>query len=189
MKKVVALHGTDGSPANCWFPWLSTVLTAAGNQVWFPDLPENHTPNRSLYENFLKNADWDFAQNTLIGHSSGATTILNLLQSDWFPAVDTIILAGVFLNERLLADIDWYEPGQFDGLFTEDFDVQKIKQKAKKFYFIHGDNDRYCSFEDARDFAEKLGATFISVAGGKHLSSNREDLPEVLPILKEEGVI
>lgn len=189
MKKVTVLHGTNGSPVNCWFPWLGSNLLAAGNQIWFPSLPENHTPNKAVYETFLKNSNWDFSDNILIGHSSGATTILNLLQSDWFPAVEAVVLVGVFLNERLLPDVDWYEKGQFDGLFIDTFDLKNIKSKARNFYFIHGDNDQYCSFDDAHDFAEKVGGRFIAVPNGKHLSSNRADLPEIIPILKEAGVL
>lgn len=185
MKKAVVLHGTDGSPQDNWFPWLNTQLTAAGVETWVPLLPENHTPNRATYEVFLKNSGWNFADNLLIGHSSGATTALNLLQSNWFPTVDTVVLVGTFLNEKLTKNVDWYESGQFDNLFPETFDAEKIKTKAKKFYFLHGTNDPYCDIEDARDFCTTIDGTFIAVPDGLHLSSNRKELPEVIPILKD----
>lgn len=189
MKKTVLLHGTDGSPKYCWFPWLIELLENRGVDLFVPLLPENHTPNRFVYDEFLQESEWDFTDNVLIGHSSGATTVLNLLQSDWLPSIDTVVLVGAFLNEKLLHDVDWYEPGQFDNLFPETFDEQKIKGRAKKFYFIHGSDDLYCDINDAKEFCKKVGGVFIEVPEGKHLSSNRTELPEIIPPLKESSVL
>jgi predicted alpha/beta hydrolase family esterase len=189
MKKAVLLHGTDGSPEYCWFPWLTKLLQVAGLETYVPLLPENHTPNRFLYDEFLQNSGWDFNDNLLIGHSSGATTVLNLLQSDWFPKVDSVVLVGTFLNENLVQNADWYEKGQFINLFPDVFDVEKIKSKANKFYFIHGDDDPYCDINDAKDLCKKIGGEFIVVPGGKHLSSNRTDLPEIIAPLKDKGLL
>lgn len=183
------LHGTDGNPVDNWFPWLKKLLEAKDVETYIPHLPENHTPNRFTYEKFLQESGWDFYDNLLIGHSSGSTTVLNLLQSDWFPKVDTVVMVGTFLNERLLQDIEWYTPGQFDNLFPEKFDIEKIKSKANKFYFLHGDDDPYCDFEDAKKFCEKVGGEFIAIPSGQHLSSNRTELPELIPALKENGYL
>ena len=58
MKKAVLLHGTDGSPNDHWFPWLKKVLEENEYEVFAPTLPENHTPNRDVYEEFLKKSGW-----------------------------------------------------------------------------------------------------------------------------------
>ena len=73
MKRAVLLHGTDGEPNNHWFPWLQKQLKGMGYQIFAPLLPHNHTPNRFEYEEFLKKYGWDFTDNLIIGHSSGAT--------------------------------------------------------------------------------------------------------------------
>ncbi len=189
MKKAVLLHGTDGSPEYSWFPWLRGLLEEKGVEVWVPNLPGNHTPNHTTYEEFLKSSGQDFSDCLLIGHSSGATTVLNLLQSDWFPKVDTVILVGTFLNENLVRNAEWYEPGQFDNLFPDEFNVEKIKAKADSFYFLHGDDDIYCDVNDAKDFCKKVAGTFIEIPNGKHLSSNRTELSEIVPFLKEKGYL
>jgi hypothetical protein len=59
MKRAVILHGTDGSPDMNWFPWLKEKLEADGYEVWAPLLPENHTPSKEVYNNFLLGYDWD----------------------------------------------------------------------------------------------------------------------------------
>lgn len=185
MKKAVLLHGTDGSPDASWLPWLRVELEKKGFNVWVPLLPENHTPNRERYESFLHKSGWDFSENLLIGHSSGATTALNLLMSEWFPKVRKTILVGTFLNERLLPGIEWYEPGQFDDLFPKNgFDTGAIRKKSDHFSFIHGDNDGYCALEDTKEFAEQVNGDLVVVQNGRHLSSNRTELPEILPLLE-----
>ncbi len=172
MKKAVLLHGTDGSPNDHWFPWLKKELEENGYEVFAPALPENHTPNRDIYEDFLKNSSWDFNDNLLVGHSSGTTTILNLLMADWFPKVKASVIVGAFLNENLTKTADWYEAGQFDGLFVQEFDIEKLKRKCPEFIFVHGDNDHACDYGDAKDFCQKLDGDFITIKNGAHLSGS-----------------
>jgi predicted alpha/beta hydrolase family esterase len=191
MKKAVLLHGTDGSTNDHWFPWLKKELEENGYEVFAPTLPENHTPNQDVYEKFLKNSGWDFRDNLLVGHSSGTTTILNLLMADWFPKVKGSVMVGTFLNEKLTKTADWYEPGQFDGLFVQDFDVEKIRNKCPEFIFVHGDNDQACDIDDAKTFCEQLGGHFITIRNGAHLSGNSgiTKIPEIVEKLKEKDLL
>lgn len=181
--RATILHGTDGNPNINWLPWLKSLLLSKGYEVFVPLLPENHTPNRFTYDAFLREQDWDYKDNLLVGHSSGATSVLNLLSSDWFPHVQRTVLVGTFLNENLLSSASWFEKGQFDQLFPDTFDTKKIKQLCDDFVFIHGDNDPYCSFADALNLCTALEGQMISVKNGLHLSSNRADLNEILPFV------
>jgi len=184
MKRAVILHGTDGNPGINWLPWAKSQLEARGYDVWVPLLPENHTPNRFVYEDYIQKSTWDFTDNIIIGHSSGATTLLNLLSTPWFPKIDKAILVGTFLNEKLLPAASWYEPGQFDNLFAKNaYDIGLLKSKVKEFYFIHGNDDPYCDVNDTRTLCSELGGRFVLVPGGLHLSSNRKELPELLGAL------
>ena len=188
MQKAVLLHGTDGDSGYNWFPWVKDQLEQRGYEVFAPTLPQNNTPNRAIYEDFLRNSNWDFSDNLIIGHSSGATTVLNLLSTDWFPKVKRTILVGLFLNERLLASVDWYKPGQFDDLFPENgYDIDKLRRKADSYVFIHGDDDPYCSIDDTKQFAKEFDEQVHAIRQGMHLSSNRKELPEILPFLDIKG--
>ncbi len=191
MKKAVLLHGTDGSPNDHWFPWLKKELEENEYQVFAPTLPENNTPNRDVYEAFLKNSGWDFSDNLLVGHSSGTTTILNLLMADWFPSVKASVLVGTFLNEKLLNKQEWYTPGQFDRLFVREFDIEKIKSKCPEFIFVHGDNDHACDYNDAKEFCQQLDGDFITIKNGAHLSgsSGITEIPEIIEKITEKGLL
>ncbi len=190
-KRALILHSTNSSPGNDWLPWLRKQLEAAGYKVFAPLLPDNKIPNRHTYDTFLQNSGWDFSDNLIVGHSSGATTALNLLSSDWFPNASTVILAGTFLNQRLTKDADWVLPGQFDNLFLDSYDASAIKKRAAAFYFVHGSNDPYCDIDDARKMCEELGGTFIVIPNGHHLGSSSEltELPQLEEKLRHDGVL
>lgn len=182
MKKAVILHGTDGNPHNLWLPWLKLELENRGYEVFAPELPENHTPNKEVYDEFLRNSGWDFTDNIVIGHSSGATTVLNLLSADWFPKIRVAVLVGTFLNEKLTKLVDWYDPGQFDDLFKDKYDPASLKQKADRFIFVHGDNDPYCDIEDAKKLCIGLDGEFVVIKNGHHLanSSGIKEIPKLI---------
>lgn len=188
MTEAIILHGTGSSPDDQWLPWLRRELEQDGYAARVPRLPSSQTPDREVYEKFILDQGYDFTGGILIGHSSGATTVLNLLQSGKLPTIDVAILVGVFLNERLTSSLS--EPGQFDKLWPPDgFDIKALKKAARRFIFIHGDNDPYCSYDDAREFAEALNAQFITVPNGLHLSNSSgiKELPQLLEALHREA--
>ena len=191
LKKAVLFHGTDSNPDDFWFPWLQSYLEQKGYKVYAPLLPNNHMPNKNTYDDFLKNSGWDFSDNLLIGLSSGATTILNLLQSEWFPKVKACVLAGTFLNEKLTKDADWVIKGQFDNLFLDSYRPNIMLKKCTKFYFVHGSNDPYCDINDAKELSGKLNGTFITIKNGHHLgkTSGLLDLPQLIKALEKDHIL
>lgn len=164
MKSALILHGTNNTPQDNWFLWLEKELQQEGYKTWVPHLPKSEEPNIKRYNKLIFDSNWKFDnESVLIGHSSGAVEILGLLQE--LPAdvqVDTCILVGVFKDT-----LGW---DNLDGLFEKPFDLDYIKTKAKKFIFIHSDNDPHCPIEHAEYFADKLGGELIIKSGQKHFS-------------------
>ncbi len=186
MKRAVILHGTSSHPSHNWQPWIKSELEKAGYEVFAPELPGNDAPDRKVYDDFLRTSGWDFTDNVLIGHSSGATTVLNLLSTDWLPHIRAAVLVGTFLDEMLLKDVDWYSETQFSQLFpAEGFDTERIKQKVDNLYCIHGDEDPLCDFDTARQFCQSVDGIFVPVKGAGHFSSPTTELPEILSTLKQ----
>lgn len=180
MKKAVILHGTDGKPEDNWFPWLKNLLEGKGYEVWVPLLPGNHTPNREVYNDFLHSSDWDFTDNLVIGHSSGAVSVLNLLEDERTPAIETAVMVGAWASVAGTK----LDPVQFKDLFPEkDFNFDLIKTKSKNIVFLHGSDDPFCPLEQARWLASKLDATIKIVPNGHHLGSRFMELPEILDFL------
>lgn len=183
MKRAVILHGTDASPEANWFPWLKEKLEAEGYEVWVPELPGNHTPDRQVYGDFLFGQGWDFTDNLVIGHSSGAVEVLNLLMDERCPKVTMAVMVGAWAGGLP----NGYEVGntQFVNLFPEEgFDFELIKSKAENLAFLHGDNDPYCPLEQAKFLAEKLDASLTVIPDGGHLGKNFPEFPQLWDVIK-----
>lgn len=188
MKRAVILHGTGGSPSENWFPWLKTELEKLGYEVYVPELPNNHTPNRHVYNDFLLASGWNFSGNLVIGHSSGAVSILNLLADNRFPKIDTGILVGAWAKMEE-TDLD---REQFKDLFPEpNFDFSAIKSKAGKFIFVHSSDDPYCPIDQARYLCKELSGEFIEFKGMGHFTTSLDprfsEFPELLDIIKQKA--
>ena len=189
MRKAVILHGTGSSHTGAWFPWVKKELERLGYEVWVPDLPKSDFPDIKRYNDFLLNSSWDFSDNLIIGHSSGAVEILGLLEV--LPTsikIDTGILVGSFTKEILIGS-NW---DNLKGLFTQPFDFSKIKQKANKFIFIHSDNDPYCPLEQAEFLHKKIGGEFILMPGqqhfSRHLDPKYDRFPELIKVIKQKVI-
>ena len=193
MKRAVFLHGTSGDPLHHWWPWLKAEFEKSGYEVWAPLLPDNDRPNDMTYWKFLASQNWDFHDNVLVGHSSGATTVLNLLAREEFPQVKAAVLVGAFLNEDLTSkSADFDHTDQFADLFPADgFDWQVIQRKAEKFYFVHGNDDPYCSYADAVETCETLGGEMITIQNGGHLSTRFgvTELPQLVNSLQRDAIL
>lgn len=185
MKRAVILHGTDGRPESNWFMWLKAKLEERGYEVWVPELPGNHTPNRQVYNDFLFNSGWDFMDNIVVGHSSGAVEVLNLLMDERCPHIKLGVMVGAWAE----GVPNGYEPDnqQFNDLFPpEGFDFDIIKSKADKLAFLHGNDDPYCPLEQARWLADSLDAEITVVQNGHHLGAKFKELPELWEIMEKD---
>lgn len=187
MKRAVILHGTRADHTHNWFPWLKTELEKLGYKVWVPDLPQADRPNMERYNEFLLGQGWDFRDNLIIGHSSGAVAILGLLQA--LPEqtkINTAFLVGSF-TKRLSEDPSW---DMLTELFYKPFNFEAIKKKAGKFIFVHSDNDPFCPLEQAQDLHGKLGGEFVLMPGMGHftqkLDPKFDKFPELLKLIREK---
>ena len=185
MKNAVILHGTDfvkdkNQRNNNWFPWLKNKLEDKNYHVILEELPQAWRPDIDNYWSFI-NKSVDLNNETiLIGHSSGASAILGLLNKlpDNF-TIDKAILVGAFIKDR-----GW----NCERLFKEDLDWNKIRNSVKNVYIIHSDNDPYCPLEEAEEIAKNLDTKVILMKGQKHFSvgtmgQKYKKFPELLEYL------
>lgn len=181
MKRAVILHGTDGHPKHHWMPWLKTKLEEQGYEVWVPELPGNHTPNAQVYNDFLFSQDWDFADNIVVGHSSGAVSVLNLLMDERCPKIKLGVMVSAW-DHGVPATMEAY---QFEYLFPENgFDFDLIKSKADKLAFVHSEDDQYCPITQAQYLAEQLDAPITVLHGAGHISGGFKEKPEIWEIIE-----
>lgn len=189
MKRAVILHGTDGTPEGNWFPWLKSKLEAEGYQVWVPELPENHTPNRELWDNRILGSR-DTRDTIIVGHSAGAVEVLNLLMNPRCPHIRLGVMVGAWAGLEIPAEYEervkaaGMQKEQFVNLFPpEGFNFATIKPKADRLAFLHGGNDPFCPPGQAKFLAEQLDASITVIPGAEHFSGVTE-LPELWQIIE-----
>lgn len=181
-KKAVILHGTSGKPESNWFPWLKAKLEAEGYEVWVPQLPDCDKPNRDTYGDFLLKSDWDFTDNIVIGHSSGAVEVLNLLMDRRMPHIRLGVMLGAWAGGMLQGFTD---PTVFARLFPRHgFGYHRIRAKADHLAFLHGSDDPYCPVEQAVTLAAKLKAPMMIVPNGGHLGAEFTQLPQLWEVIE-----
>ena len=123
MKNAIILHGTANTPEGNWFRWLERELKNAGYDVWLPQLPDAQMPNAQKYNDFLLNHNFDFNDETImVGHSSGAVAILNLLQE----LPDRESIGAAFLVGAFKGPLGKESRSE---LFPKPFDFRKIKSQ------------------------------------------------------------
>jgi predicted alpha/beta hydrolase family esterase len=151
MKNALILHGTDfhdtkNQRNNNWFPWLKRELESLGYQVWLPELPQARHPDLKRYWDFVK--DFDFNGETiLVGHSSGGAAVFGLLHKlpEDKKVKLTISVAGFYRDEG------W----GCEGLFSENYNWEKIKKQAKKIVLVWSLDDPYISKEQTEGSLKK----------------------------------
>ena len=171
MKKVIVIHGWEGTPNSDWFQWLKKELKKHNIQVEIPEMPETEAPKIeswvSLIKEKIKTADKDII---LIGHSIGCQTILRAIeQSPETTQIEKIILvAGWFTLQGMETE---EEEAIAQPWLETPINLDKVKKRVKKIVAIFSDNDPFVSLENVKVFKEKLGAEIIIQPGQEHFNN------------------
>lgn len=170
MKNVLILHGAGNNSQGNWFPWLKTELEKKGYHVWVPDLPNSNNPvKKDWLETILSNSDWKFGKDSIIiGHSSGATLILRILER--LPEnikIDKAILVACPVDKGKIEKYWIYK----EDVTKDPFNWGKIKKSCNEFVFIASDNDPYdCGERHAKVMHQNLGGKLIIKNGQGHFN-------------------
>lgn len=191
MKRVFIVHGWDGYPGECWFPWLKKELERRGFHVVVPQMPDPSAPAIETWGPHLANLVGAPDQETyFVGHSMGVQTILRYLQTIDTPVGGVVSVAGFFtLIPGSIGTAD--DEKVAEPWLTTPMDLEKIRKNAGKIIAIFSDNDRYVPLENVEMFKERLSAETIVLHDKGHIggSDNAKEVPEILnAVLKVAGL-
>ena len=177
------IHGVYANPEANWFPWLKKELENKGYEVIVPKFP---TPLDQSLESWLriieKYEDKINKETVFIGHSLGATFILNYLEQNNKRIKAAFLVAG------------FHKPlgSPYDKLnitfLNKKFDWKKIKNHSNKFIVFGSDNDEYISLDITKEIAKNLDAELKIVHNGGHLNKKAgfERFPFLLDCILRE---
>ena len=179
MKRAIIVHGWDGFPEECWFPWLKRELESRGFAVTVPQMPDAAHPHIETWVPALADVVGTPDEELyLIGHSMGVQTIMRYLASidvtiGWFVAV-----AGFF---SLILD-ETEDESVAQPWLTTQIATEKVKANARAISAIFSDDDRFVPLENIDFFKSKLGAEVVLLHGRGHMggSDDATVVPQIL---------
>lgn len=176
-KKVLILHGLNGSSFPHWQAQLASDLIQNNYIVSFPELPNKNSPNLEEQKEFLKKEIEHFKPNIVVCHS-----LANIL---WFHTcdelnikLDKLMLVAPVRNE-VLEDAKSFFP----------YPIAK-DLKANEVIMAASTNDPYMSIEEAIQLQSKLniGMKIMENAGHINADSGFGKLDCALDWIKKEEV-
>ncbi|GGP42935.1 RBBP9/YdeN family alpha/beta hydrolase [Saccharothrix coeruleofusca] len=165
---VLLLHGLTGSGPTHWQNWLAGELARHGAQV---DLPEFSSPDAPELDVWLAELRGHLAaappssERVVAAHSLGSLLWLHHAAADPDPAlrVDRVLLVAPpsphFTGEPLIADF-----------LDCPLDPAAVRAAAGDTRLVVGQDDPYCTLEQARELAAALRVELDVIAGGAHLN-------------------
>ena len=177
-KRLVIVHGWEGSPQEGWFPWLKAEMERRDWEVLVPAMPNSVEPQQARWLPYLQTVVGKVDKNTfMVGHSLGCITILRFLER--LPEKEFI--GGAILVAGFDNPLKYKELRNF---FQEAIAWDRMKKRGAKFVSIHSEDDPEVPIENSDSFGQNLGAKTIKVNGFRHFSGG--DGITSLPIVVQE---
>lgn len=190
MKNLLVLHGSYSDPSKNWYQYIGRKAKEMGYRVTIPKLEHIDKLNlEETYASLLKNNYID-TETTLLGHSSGATYILGILQR--LPkelVVQKALLVACFVDANLTKELFQEVPKiHYQKLFPSKWNWKKIRKNCARFIIVQSSDDPYVQMRHAKILKEKLGGKLVIIPKGRHFSVNSggerfKEFPELLKFL------
>lgn len=166
-QRTIIIHGTEGSPAENWFPWLAGELRDRDIEALVPRFP---TPEGQSLDGWFEVFDREVGclteDTTLVGHSLGAGFALRLVERD------KRLLHGLFLVSGFIGELGLPEFDSLNASFvTDPFDWDAIRSRANLIRIYNGDDDPYVPLEKGQELARELHADLTIVPNGGHINT------------------
>ena len=182
-KRVIVVHGWEGTPEKDWLPWLKNELEKKGFEVSVPTMPNTDEPKIETWVLHLKEQIGKPDKNTfLVGHSLGCQSILRYLEGlPKHSVVGGVILVAGFLN---LNNLSKEEQIIIKPWLTKKINLEKASSHTDKISAIFSDNDTWVPLSDSEIFKKRLEAKVIVMKNKGHFSGDEGIFK--LPIVLEE---
>ena len=189
MKTLFVIHGTYGNPNENWFPWLKNKLISKNIKVIIPKFP---TPRGQTLDNwmkvFSKYSDYVDGNTVLVGHSTGAAFILNLLEVVNKKIDSAFLVSGYTGNIKSINEEDKKTLQLNEDITGRDFNWSKIRANCSKFYIIHSDNDPHIPLKKAYELSKNLNTKALILHNGGHFNSDAgyNEFPFLLDLILQK---
>lgn len=172
MKNALIVHGIGGNPTLNWYQYAAGKAREKGYKTYIPQLPASSKPDLELTYRFVVNKFLFDKETVLIGHSSGASLALGILQKlpDGYVIKRTILVSG-FIDPNLTPELHTYIPrADYDNLFPKAWDWEKIRKTSCDFVIFYSPSDPFVQPRHAETMKEKLRGKLVIIPDALHFS-------------------
>jgi uncharacterized protein len=172
MKQIVLLHGIGGNPGLNWYQYIRKECNSKGHQVFIPQLPDADKPNLRRTYAFLKKTISFTNETILIGHSSGASLALGVLQLlPESTVIEKTILVSGFIDPYLTPELHRYIPrSDYDDLFPDRWDWKKIRKSSRSFVIVHSPSDPFVQMRHPQAISKNVSGELLLIPDAEHFS-------------------
>lgn len=180
MKRLIIVHGWDGSSKEPLISWLGKIGTDAGFETTVLDMPNPGVPTIDAWTKHLEENVYYVDQDTyFIGHSMGCQAILRYLEMNKGSKLGGAILMAPFLAQ--LTGLKNQEEEDIARPWIErPIDFAAIRAMSGKFVTIFSDNDKLVPLEANKEAFEKALNPTIIVEHAKGHLSDEDGVSELL---------
>lgn len=165
------LHGWGGNKPAHWQEHLFTALTAEGETVHYPKMPEPTAPEPKAWLTRLDEelATIDKAKKlTVVCHSLGAITWMHHATRATGQIADRVLLVA---PPYVMPDIPPSDaPPGVPAFFPPPMDAAAVARAARETHIIATDTDDYATFEQTKAYADRLQVPIHLLQGAGHIS-------------------
>jgi len=175
MKRVILVHGWQGTPLSHWKPWLKKELESKHFEVLSPQMPNTIFPALAEWIQFLKDTVGPVDKETFfVGHSLGCIAILRYLAT-----LKEGVAGGAVLVAPFMDDIGEPDLSEF---YSTTAQIERAKDHCLKFVTVLSDNDKDVPMAKAIHVREELNSELIVEHKKGHFCEDDgvTELPSVL---------
>lgn len=180
-KKVIILHGYEGSQGINWFPWLKDEVEGRGVEVQIPLMPNSCSPKLCEWLDYLGKLIGEPDENLfIVGHSLGGPAIFRYLET--LPhgkrIGGAVVVAG--FAESIHSDA-------VENFVSGEWDDEKIRNSSRNITLINSDDDPYIPMAMAERMRKRFDAKLVVMHKAQHICEKAGflQLPEALEELQE----
>lgn len=160
-KKVLILHGWEGSDAPHWQSYLATELAKDYGKVSFLKFSNFNHPNINIWMNELRDELVEFDPNIVVCHSLACTLWFHLCNNYDIPTIKKIFLVAPPSNNSKIEELNDFFP------------VSSPKNlNAKNALLVTSTNDPYLNKQEARELQESLNIDMKVLENAGHINSD-----------------
>jgi predicted alpha/beta hydrolase family esterase len=184
MKKVLILHGREGTPKSNWLPRLSKELEKKWLETIIPKLTNTNYPVYEKQYNDIKNIklkSWDL----IVWHSLGCKLAINFIEKNNISWIDVILVAPVYNNlvNELWKELFWDAFSNLEFYVNIENNFKNINKLNNNYTIFLSDNDKYINKLSAKKYYWSLkNIKFIELKNKWHFMDLK--LQEILKYIK-----